>query len=534
MAAVFLTGAGLALRAEFLENGHVWGFPLDDSWIHMALGRNLAEGSGFGINPGVPVNVSTSLPWTLWIALLHVLFKPLGLKALVLAVKGCGILLTLWAVWASIRIFRRFVPEAVPVFLGALVAWSAFPVVWGALSGMEVPLTIGVCLWATVFSIESFLGERSGALLPPLFWGGAVLCRPENGLFLLVAAVSSGWQSGRAGFSPKRAFMFLGVAGLVIVSGMVVEVGLAGHPLPGTFTAKMTERAIPRVITEAGLATLPGAMVSSAAKDVSETAWFVFGENPLSPLILLGPLLVVIFWPGSLPIGLGKTLGWGGAGVFLYSVAVGWVAGPESLILFHGRYLAAPVLLSSIFGVGAFLAGWASNGRPNWVLIPVFISALFVFDRQASLIDDFGKEVKNINDLQVSLGRWMGESLSPSLVVATHDIGAFSYFGRQKIIDVEGLATPEAVPWRRGGKVDKFLELVKPDLLVIFPYWYPEIVARPEAFKPVMQRSVQRNLTGGGDSLVLFLMPWRSNLPAVWPPFQVSGFPEKIPTRLPP
>ncbi|PYM81500.1 MAG: hypothetical protein DME13_20130, partial [Candidatus Rokuibacteriota bacterium] len=44
------------------------GFPLDDSWIHLHFARNLAEGTGFAYNPGVPVAGSTAPLWTLLLA----------------------------------------------------------------------------------------------------------------------------------------------------------------------------------------------------------------------------------------------------------------------------------------------------------------------------------------------------------------------------------------------------------------------------------------------------------------------------------
>ncbi len=48
-----LVSAGyVAAEVYFLDGG--MGYPLDDSWIHLAFGRSLAAGEGLSIDPGRP------------------------------------------------------------------------------------------------------------------------------------------------------------------------------------------------------------------------------------------------------------------------------------------------------------------------------------------------------------------------------------------------------------------------------------------------------------------------------------------------
>src|SRR5262249_4861873 len=53
-----------------------WGFPLDDSWIHCQIARNLAQGHGWSFNPGTPVQNSSGPLWTALIALGFTLAGP--------------------------------------------------------------------------------------------------------------------------------------------------------------------------------------------------------------------------------------------------------------------------------------------------------------------------------------------------------------------------------------------------------------------------------------------------------------------------
>ena len=49
------------------------GFPLDDSWIHLAFARNLAAGHGLSLNPGELVTGSTAPLWTALLSLVLLL-----------------------------------------------------------------------------------------------------------------------------------------------------------------------------------------------------------------------------------------------------------------------------------------------------------------------------------------------------------------------------------------------------------------------------------------------------------------------------
>ena len=108
-------------------------FPLDDSWIHLHFARNLAEGAGFA-NPGVPVAGSTAPLWTLllggssrWAR------RRLGQGPRHRGRAGTA--------WLAGRPGGLELDGATGLALVAgVLAALAGPLVWGALSGMEVSL----------------------------------------------------------------------------------------------------------------------------------------------------------------------------------------------------------------------------------------------------------------------------------------------------------------------------------------------------------------------------------------------------------
>jgi hypothetical protein len=146
--------------------------------------------------------------------------------------------------------------------------------------------------------------------------------------------------------------------------------------------------------------------------------------------------------------------------------------------------------------------------RPGWV-VPLFMVAvvarlgLGLFDGAA----DYAAKVKNINDLQIATARWLQKTTTPEARIATNDIGAIAYFSGRFIIDTEGLVTPEAIHPKRMRRFVPFLESQRPDLLVIFPEWYPEIVARTDLFHEVYRIHAAQE-AAGAPSLVMYRTPW--------------------------
>ena len=111
------------------------GFPLDDSWIHLHFARNLAAGAGFSYNPGVPIAGSTAPLWTLLLGAGAVVAS----ASLAMA-KVVGIVATVGAAVVTRRAALAWAARSDVALITSIALLWMGPIVWGALSGMEVSL----------------------------------------------------------------------------------------------------------------------------------------------------------------------------------------------------------------------------------------------------------------------------------------------------------------------------------------------------------------------------------------------------------
>src|SRR2546427_493665 len=166
------------LYAEHRITAGEWGFSLDDSWIYATFARNIATGHGFSFNPGEPVAGATGPLYAFILALLYALFRDVVIPAKVLGIAclGASSIVTYFAV-RSLDPRRRLKP----LVAGLLVGISP-SLLWGALSGMEIPVYILVaCLGIYAYT-------RGRWALAAFWWSLGAWIRPD-GLLLALAGI---------------------------------------------------------------------------------------------------------------------------------------------------------------------------------------------------------------------------------------------------------------------------------------------------------------------------------------------------------
>jgi hypothetical protein len=480
------------LRTRQVAGGlGVEAFPLDDSWIHMQFARNLAEGRGFSYNPGVPVSGSTAPLWTL---ALGGLFAVLGSHP-VLA-KALGIAATLGTAWLAGRLALAWTGRADAALLASVLVALTGPMVWGALSGMEVALA------ALLVTAALLLHARDRAWAAGAALGAAALARPEAVLLLLLV-----WLGGP--LTRRRAVAWgIPVAGF-LAPWIVFNLATTGTPLPATAAAKIEGGLVGYLagVREPLRTTLLGRPWQF------ETEWvrWLWQADALLPLLLLPGL----WWLGRR---VGRAALAPASVLVLHPLAMAMLAPYRAPSFQEGRYsihllplalVVAIAPLTPLFSSSSSLSPSEGEGRMRgWLAAAaLLVGALAALPSAASR---YGWAVQNIEAMQVHLGHWVAGHTAPTARLALNDVGAITYVSRREIVDVMGLVTPAIIPFRRDGEpgVLRYLEQTCPDYLIVFPAWFPTIAAMADRFHPVYRVRLDHNEVAGADELVVYETAW--------------------------
>jgi len=459
------------------------GLPLDDSWIHLQLARNLATGGGFGINRGEVVAASTAPLWTVALAGL----LAIGVPALA-AAKALGL-----ACWAATGLVTRRLAGAVG--LGPGLAWGAglaavglSRLVWGALSGMEVPLAT-LCVAAGAWAVA-----RDRPMLGTVGLGLATLARPEAGLLVgLHVLGAAAW---------REALRRSAVAVAVVAPAVVFNLAVGGRLVPASAAAKV----------EGGLL--------GGAEGLSD-AWAVAGRQAMAFLGEWGGALLRdhLALPALVAVGLvaarAGRLRWLVTALLLHPVAAAVVAPYRGPGFQSGRYSSHLLPLAVVVAFVGLdrLLGWRSASP--WRIAVCALLLVGLAWRLLAGAEAYAWGVQNINAMQVELGRWVAARTPPDTLIALNDVGALAYFGERRVIDLVGLASPEILPYRRQGPTAllHYLERRCPEYLVIFPAWFPELVARADLFHPVTGVTLTHNVVAGAATMTVYETAWHRSRP---------------------
>jgi hypothetical protein len=498
---ILLAGLGVVLAWWALEArtlGGRPGFPLDDSWIHLAFARSLADGHGLSVNPGELVAGSTS---PLWTALLSLLFLLPGALP-ILATKTLGAALYLatgslaWRLAGTLGLGRGLAILAALATLGT--GWMA----WSALSGMEVPLFC--CL--SLAGIDLAIRERRDSARPVLalpVLGLAALARPEGLLLVILAALDAlirfrGEVSPRFIFpdraSLRRVGLGLAVAAVLVAPVVLFNLKVGGTPLPSTFVAKAGHGGMRRLPDLQYLYTVLG---------------IVFRPMPWATL-LAGAGALALWRRRGTPGDRGMLLaGW----VFGLPLAYGFLAtaGMAAIVGNFGRYYFPLFPALAVLGVYA-LAGLKLGRAATFGIGLVFLLPTFAtLPSEARL---YAVNVRNVAQTDITMVGFLARRMPPEAVLAVVDLGAVSFFLPNPVLDLGGIASPEIPRYgdravaAGGSYFDgalKYLTERHPDYVLSFPSWLPFDETR---FRRVHAVRITDNVTMAGPELVLYATPW--------------------------
>lgn len=508
-AAAALALAGLFFVAERHTLGE-FGFPLDDSYIHLQFARQLAAGDGLAFNPGELVTGSSS---PLWTALLSLGFLLPGLS--LLWPKLLGVAAHLATVFGARRLLAQLGAEPFYQYGGALLVATTPWLLWSALSGMEVLLFAALILWTCVLAAEDEERRPEAPGLGPYFLASlAALARPEGLLLLGLLFLCRLFRLRRGEDGAPRLVLGppAGLAKAALLVAVLVlplfafNLAVGGSPWPNSMAAK----------TVADDSLLPNARYLSTAMTVlwdgGGLLLILAGAGFLVQLKSAAQGRISSLLPGLFLFGLPAA----------YSFLASESAPPP--VGNFGRYLfplLPLVVVLAQLGLEQALKPYRSGlllGRLRLAVPALVLVFLLLIQGGMSLrgVRRYAQNVKDVNLSDVAAARFLAKVLPAEAVIATQDIGAIKLLLPNRIIDLAGIVTPEVVPilrdksqvyWEQ--RLYDYLAAQKPDLVVVFSTMYPGFAqGRVGDLVPVASFMLENNITMAGDELMILRTPW--------------------------
>jgi hypothetical protein len=403
------------------------GFPLDDAWIHMVYGRNLAHDGLLAYNTGVASTGATSPLWALVVAAAHLLGGgSVDATVVLVYLFGCAFHIATTVLVARL-VLALTNQRAVAVAAGVITAFSG-ALAASAFSGMEVSLTAALLLAAILACVR----ERWP-------WAGlwlalAALARPEA---VVVSACCFGYAAWTTRALPPLArvkrlarltWPSLAFGALIVVFALWAT----GRPLPATFYMKQ----------QGSLADLPSRFrvaIGGLLGDVTPL------QTGLAYLSLTGLVLPGLLRPDGPR---GRLLLPAIAAVAFLTANLALIP-PAPGVFYHLRYLLPAVpLLVVVLVLGTHQLGRLGSLAATWRrYIPLGVLCMLALFETSTSIGVTSRrlhnDTRNIEEVQRTVGVWLDKHTAPDAWVATGDAGAIRYFGKRQTVDVMGLNTPE-------------------------------------------------------------------------------------------
>ena len=428
---VFAAVATLLSCAHYIGILLTWtdvGFTLDDSWIHLQFARTIFEGRPWEYSAGVPSAGATSPLWAITLSSVF-LFTQDGTGVVI----GTYVIAILFYVGSSFlvgHLTNSYTGHGIwgyPAIVGFLLVPRN---TWLMLSGMELPIFMFTILLAVTFL------ERDGSkndILMGIACGLVYLSRPEGLLvvaFCYVLRITRIWESGALDRERAPHIMVMLMASVLVVLPWVLHcLSINGTPLPDTFFAKVH----------------------------GPTQWDIDVWNFWWNVWLIDlPFIIAGIAGGAYLLAKGRT----GSSV-LWAFAVGLItlyrlSMPMQALINNARYLVPVFNILQILttaAIGVMAEGLAATiERPEHKreirVLGVLLVLVLVIPSTVGYVeqaDIYGNSVKNINEQQVVIGRWLAENTPENATLAMIDAGGIAFFSNRTTIDLVGLTTPDMV-----------------------------------------------------------------------------------------
>jgi hypothetical protein len=405
-------------------------YPLDDTYIHMAIGKHLVQDGAWSVTGGAAFTSTTSSPlWTFLVALSYWIFgvnewTPLALNFLF------G---TLTIVLCYSLLYKKIKPLHLTVYLLLAVLFTPLPIL--TLAGMEHTLHGFLTLWL-VFSAAAYLSSPKttsrqlvllavlSALVSTVRYEGLFLVAVICFLLLLSRRISSALVLGAAGLLPVAAY------GLFSLSQgwdfLPTSLILKGNTL--TLSAAGIASFFSRLPTNLLIASHVLLLLVAA---VLALMWL----EERKPAAKMEKNLLLIFLAATL--------------LHMQFASTGWFYRYESYLI-----LASCIIL--IHALGASLpARPIQPGKRSAAsaILALLLGILLLFPlawRTGKAFQDYPFASMNIYHQHYQMGLFL-KTYYNGKSVGANDIGAINYLADIQVLDLYGLGTVEVARAKQSG-----------------------------------------------------------------------------------
>lgn len=432
-----LTEAGLRLTGRHLV------YPLDDTYIHMAVGRTLRTHGIWGVSPYGFTSCTSSLLWPLLLALTGMLgaraeWAPLALNV------GAGLLV----VAGASRLLRENTPGGRLVVLLALVVLTPLPTL--VATGMEHTLHVAAVLLLAGLFLRALDGPAPSGAWPLAAAAAATSALRYESLFLVaVAGALLAWHrrwpdavaTVLGGAAPPAAFA-------------LVSLSHGWYALPNSVVLKGAHFDLHRAT---------GVLDALGGRGLRMLA-----HAPHVLVLVLAVLALLALTRGRPALRALQVLFVLTALLHMHFADTGWLYRYEAYLVALGLV----TLGLSLPGAGT---EWGAGPRAATVAL-VLVAAYPLVERAARAAWETPRASRNIFDQQYQVARFL-RRFHPAASVAANDIGAISYFADVRLLDLYGLATMDVARARQAGGLTRedlvrLAAAYRPEAIVVYRSWF--------------------------------------------------------------
>jgi len=418
------------------QTGGVFSYPLDDSFIHLAMAKNLAFNHVWGVYDHEFVSASSSISYPLILAFIVTLFGAPVILPLVTNIFAAILLLVIIQKWLEEKEVKPFHQI---IILLAVILLTPLPVI--VVCAMEDTIYLIFCfLFITHFSGRLDALIKSGAskwkLHWPIYLYGAMVTatRFEGSIFIAMACMLL--------LLHKKWLLSFRLAILSMLPVLIFGIiSLLHHNyfLPNSVLLK----------ADGPTFTLAGIYQYFSDYWLYKLSFSAVGYNAIAPqrLLLFLPVAYLLF------LATGKKEGsWRFMVLFLAAALLAHIS--------FARFARFPRYEACIMGcstaiLGALLSknGMAllkrSSDEAKYAAITGICLLLFpLYMRSVGAFENISQSCVNIYDQQYQMAIFLHRYYD-STTVAISDIGAVSYFTKSKKVDLTGLANIQVTRSRR-------------------------------------------------------------------------------------